>query len=79
MTRFGLFLVLLAACEIDVPLVHDLPKGQDAGGAGRSCQVNQDCGFSGLYCAKAPSGCGGLGLCERMQSLRRAGGLDHGL
>lgn len=73
MTRFGLFLVLLAACEIDVPLVHDSPKGQDAGGASgadRSCQVNQDCG-GGLYCAKAI--CAGAGVCDRTQPLGCAG------
>lgn len=82
MTRFGLFLVLLAACEIDVPLLHDPPKGQDAGdagdagGAGRSCQENEDCGAggpSGLYCVKGFGGCRGPGVCEKKQPLRCAG------
>lgn len=78
MMRFGLFLMLLSACEIDVPLVHDPPKGQGAGGGGGAVDAGNtadagDPANAGRRC-QANQDCGPGGL-YCVKTLRDCGGV----
>ena len=66
MRRSGFLLLLLAACEVDVPLVHVADSGV-------VCRTNDDCHSADLYCSKSAHACSGFGFCERRRPSRCTG------